>query len=312
MRALRGTFGPTSRVTPSGIFTSVHLETEGHAMNDQRHIVVGVDGSEGAAQALEWAVEEAAIDGSRLTAVMVWSRPVIYGAYAEVAVPIDERLREGAVANLQAAVKKVADGVDITQRVIEGPAVPALTQAAQGADLLVVGSRGSGGFASLLIGSVALGCAHHASVPVAVIRGSRTDHRSRVLVGFDASENAAAALRWAAGEAHRREASLRVISAWTYLDQHGPTEFDPQFTQADAEGAAWRAAARVLGDPTTDFDVSAPNDFASPALLKACADGDLIVVGSRGLGGFRSLLLGSVSHQVLTHAPIPVVVVPSV
>lgn len=281
-------------------------------MSDQRHIVVGVDGSDGAAQALEWAVEEAALDDARLTAVMVWTRPVIYGAYAEVAVPFDEQIREGAAANLQAAVKKVADGVKIEQRVIEGPAVPILTQEAQGADLLVVGSRGRGGFASLLIGSVALGCAHHASVPVAVIRGSRTDSPNRVLVGYDASENAAAGLRWAAAEARRRDTGLRVISAWTYLDQHGRSDFDPHFTQTDADGAAWQAVTRVLGDPPADLEVVAPNDLAAPALLNACAEGNLIVVGSRGLGGFRSLLLGSVSHQVLTHAPIPVVVVPSV
>ena len=278
-------------------------------MSDQRHIVVGVDGSTGAAQALEWAVEEAALDGARLTAVEAWSRPVIYGAYAEVAVPYDERIRESVAANLQDAVEKVADGVDVSQLVEEGPAVQVLTEAAKEADLLVVGSRGTGGFASLLLGSVALGCAHHSAAPVAVIRGAPAESRNRVLVGFDGSENAAAALRWAVDEARRRNASLRVISAWTYLDQNLTTDFDPKFTQADADGAAWKAVERVLGDPTIDLDVVAPNDLPAAALLHACADGDLIVVGSRGLGGFRSLVLGSVSHHVLTHAPIPVVVV---
>jgi nucleotide-binding universal stress UspA family protein len=278
-------------------------------MTDQRHIVVGVDGSTGATQALEWAVEEAALDNARLTAVMAWSRPVIYGAYAEVSVPFDEKFREAAVANLQAAVKKVADGVKIDQRIAEGPAVPVLTQAAQEADLLVVGSRGNGGFASLLLGSVALGCAHHSSVPVAVIRDTTAERRNRVLVGYDASENAATALRWAADEAQRRNATLRVISAWTYLDQTVPGDFDPHFTQAEADGAALQAVTRILGESTVEFDVVAPNDLPVAALLDACAEGDLIVVGSRGFGGFRSLLLGSVSHHVLTHAPIPVVVV---
>lgn len=281
-------------------------------MTDQRHIVVGVDGSTGAAQALEWAIEEAALDNARLTAVMAWSRPVIYGAYAEVAVPFDVRLREAAVASLQATVQKVEDGVEIHERIAEGPAVPVLTQAAHDADLLVVGSRGGGGFASLLLGSVALGCAHHSPVPVAVVRGVPTDRHERVITGFDGSENAAAALRWAAAEAVRRGAALRVISAWTYLDQHVAGDFDPKFTQADADGAALRAATGALGDryPALDVEVVAPNDLPAPSLLNACAEGDLIVVGSRGLGGFRSLLLGSVSHQVLTHAPVPVVVVP--
>ena len=284
---------------------------KGIDMSDQRHIVVGVDGSTGASQALEWAVDEAALDGARLTAVMAWSRPVIYGAYAEVAVPFDENIREAAAASLHNAVAKVADGADIDQRIAEGPAAAVLAQAAQDADLLVVGSRGSGGFASLLLGSVALACAHHSSVPVAVVRGQRTEHK-RVIVGFDGSENAAAALRWAHAEAQRRQSALRVVSAWTYLAQPGSGDFNPRFTQTDADGAAWQAAKRVLGDTTVDFDVVAPNDLAAPALLSACGEGDLVVVGSRGLGGFRSLLLGSVSHQVLTHAPIPVVVVPSV
>ena len=285
---------------------------EGETMSDQRHIVVGVDGSTGAAQALEWAVEEASFDKSRLSAVMAWSRPVIYGAYAEIAVPFDSQLRDGAEASLRSIVEKVASSVEIAQRVVEGPAVPALTQAAHDADLLVVGSRGSGGFASLLLGSVALGCAHHSSVPVAVVRGANTERRDRVLVGFDGSENAAIALRWAAAEAQRRQSGLRVISAWTYLDQGNAREFDPTFGQTDADGAAWQAASRVLGDPTIHFDVVAPNDLPARALLNACSEGDLIVVGSRGLGGFRSLVLGSVSHHVLTHAHIPVVVVPSV
>ena len=282
-------------------------------MTNQRHIVVGVDGSTGAAQALEWAIEEAAHDNARLTAVMAWSRPVIYGAYAEVAVPFDERLREAAVASLQATVQKVADGVEIHERIAEGPAVPVLTQAAHEADLLVVGSRGGGGFASLLLGSVALGCAHHSPVPVAVVRGTPAEPRKRVLVGFDGSENAAGALRWGAAEAGRRGGALRVISAWTYLDQHVAGDFDPKFTQTDADGAAWQAASGALGDryPGLDLEVVAPNDLPASALLDACSEGDLIVVGSRGLGGFRSLLLGSVSHHVLTHAPIPVVVVPS-
>ncbi|MFP5327921.1 MAG: universal stress protein [Acidimicrobiia bacterium] len=272
-------------------------------------IVVGLDGSPGALHALEWAVEEAVVHQGNVTAVSAWSQPVVFSPYAAIATAVErEAFEEAAAVALHEAVEKVGAGPAIQERVIEGSAVPVLSHAAAGADLLVVGSRGAGGFSSLLLGSVALGAAHHSPIPVAVIRGDEHEPKRTVLVGYDGSGHGTAALRWAAEEARSRNATLRVLSAWTYLDQPGDTAFDPRFDAARAEASVFAAVAGVIGPH--EAEIVTPNDLPARALVEAAGAADLVVVGKRGLGGFRSLLLGSVSHHVVTHSPVPVVVVP--
>jgi nucleotide-binding universal stress UspA family protein len=134
-------------------------------------IVVGVDGSDCAREALEWAVTEARLRGDRVRAVHAWECPMTAGLWgtASPEVPIDE-LREAARATLEHAVEPLENGVPIEEVVVEGPAAPALVAAAENADLLVVGSRGRGGFERLLLGSVSTQCVHRAHCPVVVVR----------------------------------------------------------------------------------------------------------------------------------------------
>jgi nucleotide-binding universal stress UspA family protein len=131
-----------------------------------------------------------------------------------------------------------------------------------------------------------------------------------VAVGVDGSEGSLRALRWAAEEARRRDATLRVIKAWSYMDQAGG-EFDPGYSDADARREL-DAAVDSLGDAAAgvEIDLVAVNDLPARGLLDAAEGADLLVVGSRGLGGFKGLLLGSVSTHVLHHATCPVVTVP--
>jgi nucleotide-binding universal stress UspA family protein len=138
-------------------------------------IVVGVDGSDGSRAALRWALEEAALRGARLEAVVTWQVPTY--AYAGVAVmpPLAE-LAEAASASLEEAIAAVttelgdtAAGVEIERVVLEGPAAGLLVERSRDADLLVVGSRGYGGFRGLLLGSVSHQCASHAHCPVVVV-----------------------------------------------------------------------------------------------------------------------------------------------
>jgi nucleotide-binding universal stress UspA family protein len=143
-------------------------------------IVVGVDGSEESKIALRWGIVEARLRRTPLHAVHVWIYPSVIdpGPFDPPSTRPIERLREDAEALLQATVTEVVNGiedvdVEVHQQVIEGPAARGLLDAAESADLLVLGSRGRGGFAGLLLGSVSQQCAHHATCPVVIIRAPR-------------------------------------------------------------------------------------------------------------------------------------------
>ena len=142
-------------------------------------IVVGVDGSESSRAALAWAVRQAALTGATVDAVHAWYIPATYGygyGYAMV-MPVPD-LEKIAVQVIDKAVAEVADlapGVEIRALTVEGNPAQALLDAAKDADLLVVGSRGHGGFAQALLGSVSQHCVHHADCPVVVIRGGRPE-----------------------------------------------------------------------------------------------------------------------------------------
>jgi nucleotide-binding universal stress UspA family protein len=150
-------------------------------------IVVGVDGSAASKRALSWAFDEARLRGTSLAAIHAWTRPIpsAAGFPGGLVVPIDEStveaLQESAQEVLQRVVSEVqTEGVEVEQRVVEGSAAGALIEAADGAELLVVGSRGHGGFAGLLLGSVSQQCAHYANCPVVIIRAPEAgDHETR-------------------------------------------------------------------------------------------------------------------------------------
>jgi nucleotide-binding universal stress UspA family protein len=145
-------------------------------------IVVGVDGSEGSKLALAWALDEAKLRRAALVAVHAWMQP--YPSAAGVAgtfvVPVDpstvEAARNAAEGLLESLVSEAnTDGVEVERLLVEGPAAEALVETAKRAELLVVGSRGHGGFTGLLLGSVSQQCAHHAPCPVVIIRPQSED-----------------------------------------------------------------------------------------------------------------------------------------
>jgi len=141
-------------------------------------IVVGVDGSDESKEALRWALEEARLRDATVRAVYAWRDPYVLAP--GFGLPEDfefDALRERAVETLDAVVAEVAgktSHVPVEGVVAEGPAGSVLVQAAEGAELLVVGSRGHGGFVGLLLGSVSQQCVTHAPCPVLVVRGPRT------------------------------------------------------------------------------------------------------------------------------------------
>jgi nucleotide-binding universal stress UspA family protein len=135
--------------------------------------------------------------------------------------------------------------------------------------------------------------------------------RRRVAVGVDGSSTSGLALRRAAEEAFAHDADLEVIMAWTFLDQTTGAPFDPHYGEPQARAELERIVDDELGGhrPTTTV-LRVDNDLPARALLAAAEGAWLVVVGSRGVGGFKGLLLGSVSSQLAHHAPCPVLIVP--
>ena len=136
-------------------------------------IVVGVDGSAGARRALRFACEEARLRGAAIRAVSVWH--ISPGAYSGGFAPVIpdvaafEEAASTALAEALDAVGDAAQDLDVERLVLEGQAADVLVEQSEGADLLVVGSRGLGGFRGLLLGSVGQQCAHHARCPVVIV-----------------------------------------------------------------------------------------------------------------------------------------------
>ena len=139
-----------------------------------RYIVVGVDGSDGGRAALRWALREAHLRGCSLEAVCVWSFPVPIGLpYAEMqgvaTIDFQQRAESMLATEVDKALADEGVEVDVTRRAVMSHPVMALRQAAEHADLLVVGTRGRGGFTGLLLGSTSRECAQHAPCPVVIV-----------------------------------------------------------------------------------------------------------------------------------------------
>ncbi|GAB2731415.1 universal stress protein [Nocardioides pakistanensis] len=138
-------------------------------------VVVGIDGSESSKQALRWAVRQAELTGAELVAVTAWHLPEMY-AYVSRDYDVD------AANLLDGVLKEVLDpppDVPVTRRVMEGRAASVLIDASQDADLLVLGTRGHGGFEGMLLGSVTQHCVHHAACPVVVVPQTQEMTRRR-------------------------------------------------------------------------------------------------------------------------------------
>jgi nucleotide-binding universal stress UspA family protein len=284
-------------------------------------IVVGVDGSAHARQALRFALAEAALRGARVVVVGSWAVPPL-AATGVGMIPAFDLLRtelaDSASEVLSRELAEVADaaaGVEVEQHLAQGDAAGVLVEAAAGAELLVVGSRGRGGVTGTVLGSVSRACLHHAPCPVAVVHDTGPTERSRIVVGVDGSPGASAALEWAYAEARLREVGVYAVCA--YDEPWGIASLGMSSAAAvaelrtalaaDAEGAL--DAAQAAAPEGVGVTGEAVQGAAGSALVSASDGSALLVVGSRGRGGFKSLLLGSVSQYCAAQARGVVVVV---
>ena len=278
----------------------------------RRFVVVGVDGSNGSAVALRWALDHADHLGDIEPVTTFVTGPMVREAGPPDAG--DEPYRSETERHLRAFLESHAPWLVDAGIVLEARPGPGLVKAATAAELLVVGTRGWGDRADLSIGSVGSYCARHATVPVALIPADVPavhDHLN-VVVGFDGSPHSRDALRWTLDHV-RRSARVTVVRAFT--DESVPGEALPPSEGVAAETA--RAAlesgvAAVLdevpGHPAVETVVM-PGDPRS-VLRSAAEDADLLVVGARGHGVLELLLLGSVVSALAHHPTVPTIVVP--
>ncbi|AWN30599.1 universal stress protein [Streptomyces sp. NEAU-S7GS2] len=277
-------------------------------------VVVGTDGSAGAAPAVLWAAEEAAARSQPLhvvhgTDIDVWGASLDPDAV--------QPILDSALSLVDEAAKQATDRVPdlaVTTAVSRDSATMSLLQAAREDGTIVVGSRGLGGFSALLLGSVGLKVAARAQGPVVVMRGPEQPAKGGVLVGVQDEEDLPA-VRFAATTAGRRKASLRLLSVWTLVQYLESTAPMVQAVREVAEAAA-TASRRMVGPVRKEFPDLVVNDevvqVPSPAgaLVEASAHADLLVVGTRKHTYAPGTSLGRVTHAVLHHAHCPVAVFP--
>ncbi|MEV8436064.1 universal stress protein [Actinosynnema sp. NPDC051121] len=280
-------------------------------------IVVGVDGSASASAAVEWAAGEAARHRVPLKLVHAYLLPD--RGYPEIVLTghdvRDAFERQGRqwVAEAAAAARATAPGVEVeTSVVIDRPAA-ALIAASDGARLVVLGSRGLGGFSGLLVGSVAVALTAHGKSPVVVVRDQL--HRDGpVVVGVDGSPTSEEAIAFAFAEASLLGAPLTALIAWTdfLVDSAHQSRLTVDWSQVEQEQLrllAERLAGWQEKFPDVRVDRVVVHDRPVRALLDAAEDARLLVVGSHGMGGFSGMLLGSTSQALVYHAPCPLAVV---
>ncbi|QFU89624.1 AMP-binding protein [Amycolatopsis sp. YIM 10] len=219
-----------------------------------------------------------------------------------------------ALAAAGAAAGEAAPGIDVRPELRTGTAAEWLVRESSSTDLIVLGSRGLGGFSGLLVGSVAVALAHHGHCPVVVVRG-RTEESGPVVVGVDNSANSDDAIGFAFEAASSRGVPLVAVHTWNdlVLEQAWPVmrmelDFDGI---AEAEARALEGRLAAWREKYPHVEVSAQTYRARPAdrLLEAAKTAQLLVVGSRGRGGFAGLCLGSTSQALIQHSPCPVAVI---
>ncbi|MBX8690254.1 universal stress protein [Mycobacterium sp. 20091114027_K0903767] len=285
-------------------------------------IVVGTDGSAPAQAAVWWAAREAVMRHVPLTIVHVLAAlPVAAsslgwpaGRVPEEILKIQEAEGRDFIADATLTARKSAGDrhIDITGEMFIGAPVAALAQLSEDAQMVVVGSRGRSARHRRLLGSVSAGLLHHGHCPVAVVPDEEESPeigRLPVLVGIDGSAASELATSIAFDEASWRGVDLVALHVWSDADMSSLPSFE---TSAQLQVAGECLAERLAGwqEKYPDVTVHRIIRYDRPAqqLLDESVRAQLVVVGSRGRGGFTGMLLGSVSTAISQEAGVPVIV----
>lgn len=279
-----------------------------------RVIVVGVDGSAAATQAVEWAADDAARAAVRLHIVHAVDRsPYEIGRFPALGLDdAAQRNADSVLAEAEAVARKRQPGLDITGMSLQGAAAAALRGHADGASEIVIGGRGLGGFPGAVLGSVSIHVAGHARGPVVVVRSGPDIVHGEVVVGLDDYRGCEPALAYAFEQASLRASTLRVVYAWQPPAHAHISEGAHDLEEIHA--AQGRIAADLLQSwqrmyPQVPVIEDVQRNHPVGALTAASEKADLVVVGSQGRGAIGMVMLGSVTLGVLYHAHSSVTVV---
>jgi nucleotide-binding universal stress UspA family protein len=280
-------------------------------------ILAAVDGSSESDAALRWAIADAASRDTPLTlmhviapVVVTWPVRNLQGSY--------NRWQEDNAAHVvelaKKAVQAAGTNLRVQTKVLHGGVATELVDASRGAAMTVVGSRGLGAIGGSVLGSISRALLHYGHGPVAVVRadGGEVDRSAPVLLGIDGSPTSEAATALAFDEASRRGVGLVALHAWSDVGVF------------PALGEDWRHYGQegheVIGERLAGWQEQYPDvpvtrrivcDRPAHWLLDGAAEAQLVVLGSRGRGGFSRMLLGSVSTAVAEGSMTPVIVVRS-
>ncbi|GIF20858.1 nucleotide-binding universal stress UspA family protein [Actinoplanes tereljensis] len=280
-------------------------------------VIAATDGTESANVAVAWAAQEARRRRASLRIVYAYdsdwleSRFDIGAEYLDVA----ESLAKAVVADARDRAMAAVPGLHIETDILPGHAIPRLLEVAEGADLLVLGSRGRGGFSGLVLGSVSQRLATHAPCPVAVVRDEASGD-GPVVAGVDDTPSAEFVLPTAFAAAAERDTTLIVIRSYLPAiprwlatvpmpaDLSNPADDPGERERLEEQLAPWRDRY-----PQVRVETVLTHDGAAAALVGATKRAALTVVGSHGHGTLAAALLGSTVLQLLHHADCPVMVV---
>jgi nucleotide-binding universal stress UspA family protein len=277
-------------------------------------IVVGTDGTASSRAAVEWAAREASRRRALLRIVHVFDWEWASARYDAGSEYLDaaRQMADAVTGNAMSHARAVAPRVAMEADALIGNPVPRLLEVAESASLVVLGNRGRGGFASLLLGSVSQRVATHASCPVVIVRGRGEFTEGPIAVGVDDTDAADHVLQTAFEAAAERDAALSVIRSFLpptplwlsdvpAIEVKTPEEDAAEHSRVEKLLAGWREKF-----PHVPVEVIVSHDSAAAVLVRASRKAQLVIVGSRGRGTVASALLGSAGMQLLHHADCPV------
>lgn len=286
-------------------------------------ILTGVDGSKESRQAAQWAAARAKQAGGSLEVLCAYALPSYTAASMDsgFAVVDNESIKDSAQAVVDQTVSELKqEGLEVSGRIEAGDPTAILMKESKSVDLIVVGTRGGGGFTDRLLGATSSALPAHSTCPVVVVPSSSQPGSfipvEKIVIGIDGSNRSRRSLQAAIKETKLWNAQLTAIEAVPMASSAGvlawlPAAVDRDAILRDVRKELTSVCEEEIGDENISFRAHALDGSAAALLTEFSTAVDLVVVGTRGKGGFAGVLMGSTSQSVLAHSSCPVMVIPT-